>query len=300
MNNASPWPVLGPLVSARKVASILGCGVDRLRELASLPDDFYRPFDQMQHRNGRAKKRHIDNPIGLLKEIQKRINRRILSSVQFPPEIVGGVAGRSTRTNAVPHVRQPDLATLDIERYFETIRHKKVSAAWRQQFQTGHEVTWLLTRLTTYEGHLPQGAPTSTALANLVFLSVAPELDSLCARRGLKYTVYVDDISISGPDAREAIEDVVRILRCHGFSAARNKTRVMGQGVRQMVTGSTVNRKVSNGRTRIGDLRRRIISLGKGPDGQELVRVRGAVAHSLAICPSQGRRLRSLLGACAG
>lgn len=283
------------LVSERKVASILNLPVEVIRGVANRADDFYQPFDQTQNRNGRVKTRHIDNPTGLLKAIQARINKCLLRGIDFPEEIMGGVRKRSAVNNAEYHIRQPEIAKLDIEQYFESVRLDQVADAWRRQFKTGRDVTWLLTRLTTYGGHLPTGAPTSTALANIVFLPIAAELRALCAERRLRFTVYVDDLTLSGHRARDAIEGVIRLLAHHGFRACRRKTEVMTRGFSQTVTGSVVNRKVSNGRDRVREIRRQILALTGVVTTDEAARLAGRVAHASAVCASQGRGLRALL-----
>jgi hypothetical protein len=283
-------PSIFPLVSERRLAGVLGFRVATLRDVAERVDEFYRPFKLIT----KGKDRPIDNPVGLLKAIQGRIKDRLLGLVDFPPELVGGVKGRSIRTGALRHVQRPEVVTLDIRKFFRKIRPTQVANGWRSQLGTSLSVTWLLTRLTTYQGYLPQGAPTSTALANLVFLPIATELRALCVPGGLAFTVYVDDIAVSGPFARETIDESIRILSRHGFGASRKKTRIMPSSMRQQVTGLVVNRKVSNGRAKLRRLRRQLHDL-EGAENVDLASIRGAVAQAAAGCPSQGRALQSLL-----
>jgi RNA-directed DNA polymerase len=290
MNTVTKALEIEPLVSVGRLAEILGFSPSMLHAVADKADSFYRPFPLT---TPTGKVRPIDNPIGQLKAIQSRIKDCLLTAIDFPPEIVGGVRGRSIRTGALQHVRQPQVVTLDIRKFFRTIRPIQVAAGWQRHFATGRDVTWLLTRLTTYQGYLPQGAPTSTALANVVFLPMALELRGLCTSRGLRFTVYVDDIAISGTRAMEMLNDSIRVLSRHGFGASRDKTQIMFRSGRQQVTGLVVNRKVSNGRTKLRLLRTRVASLD-GPGAVDLARVRGAVAQASSACPSQGRALRSL------
>ncbi len=285
---------ISPLVSERRLAQILGFPIDVLRDTAAHVDEFYHPFVSIKFKGIERKERPIDNPTGLLKAIQASIKDHLLASVVFPAEIVGGVRGCSPRSGARIHVRQPDVVTLDIRRFFRTVRPTQVAAGWQREFATGHDVTWLLTRLTTYQGYLPQGAPTSTALANIVFGPMADELRSLCTALSLRFTVYVDDIAISGPGARDAIDDAIRILSRHGFVASRRKVHAMSNGMRQKITGLVVNRKVSNGRERLRSLRHRARAL-EGCDQRDYARVRGGIAQATAACPSQGRALLGLL-----
>jgi hypothetical protein len=170
-----------------------------------------------------------------------------------------------------------------------------VARAWRETFGCGDDVTWLLTRLTTFKGHLPQGARTSTALANLALLPVARELAAYARARGLHFSVFVDDISVSGAAAHEMIDHIARRLGARGFALSRRKTAVMKSGRRQVVTGVVVNRKVSNGAAKVRDIRRRALESIASGSAEDIKRVRGRIAQSTSVCRSQGLRLRDIM-----
>ena len=177
MNSAEPLGSdLGKLVSIRRLGHVLSLAPSVLRAVANDAGRSYRSFQQHSVKNGRLKVRQIDQPVGRLETVQERIKERILAKFPFPEGINGGVKGRSPTTNALPHVRQPEVVKVDIKNFFGSVTAKAVARAWKEQFGCGADVTWLLTRLTTYKGHLPQGARTSTALANLALLPVAREL----------------------------------------------------------------------------------------------------------------------------
>jgi RNA-directed DNA polymerase len=163
--------------------------------------------------------RPIDNPDDALKRVQTRIKDRLLDPVALPAFICGGVPGRSTKTNARRHCRQPVVVALDIKNFFGSVTNRQIAAVWRRDFGASSEVAWLLTRLTTYSGHLPQGAPTSTALANLVITPIAAEIHNKCRSRGLPFSIDVDDITISGKGAGQMISDVARMIAVGGFPA---------------------------------------------------------------------------------
>jgi RNA-directed DNA polymerase len=283
-------PTLPRIVSRRHLGHLLGYPSEVLEEVAAESDAYYRPFWQ---RRPDKKPRRIDHPTGLLKSIQKRIARRLLALIPLPRELMGGVRGRSVLSNASPHVCQPEVVRVDLADYFGEVTNRAIADAWKRWFGPGDRVTWLVTRLTTFQGHLPQGAPTSTGLANIVLAPMLEKIRSACVARGFNLTVYVDDITISGPSARDAINGVARVLSQNGLPVGRGKTRVMPQSGRQEVTGVVVNRKLSNGRRRLHDLRRRVLRSEQSETC--LASLQGAIAHVKSISPSQASAIQRVL-----
>lgn len=289
-------PLDRPLLSARHLAHIVGLRVDALRELANAADRLYAPFTAKQVKNGKHKSRDIDNPLEPLKSVQRLIKKRLLDNVPMPHYMNGGVRNRSTQQNARNHIRQPELVTIDIKKFFPHVTNAQVAAVWRKVFGASKEVAWILTKLTTLQGHLPQGSPASTALANLVIAPVADEIFKKCTERGLCFSIYVDDIAISGRGAHHQISEVARALSRYGFPISRKKVQVMRAGVRQSVTGHVVNRRLSNGLDRIGQARLATFwALRIGATDEERARARGIVAHIYRTSQTQGRWLQNLL-----
>src|SRR6185312_3948551 len=103
---------------------------------------------------------------------QHGILKRLLNNIPLPPFVFGGVRGRSVRDAASVHVGSPCIVALDIANCFGSVTHSQVFDAFRHRVNCSTEVAGLLTRLTTLRRCLPQGAPTSPALANLVLLKV--------------------------------------------------------------------------------------------------------------------------------
>jgi hypothetical protein len=116
-----------------------------------------------------------------------------------------------------------------------------VYGVWRDQFGFKPPIAGLLTRLTTFHGHLPQGAATSGYLANLVLVPVAQEIQAVVDALGCKVTFFVDDITISGDRARDALNPIIALLERRGLSLRHGKTQVMTASGPQLVTGLTVN-----------------------------------------------------------
>ena len=279
-----------PLVSERKLAVILGVPLSALRELAALGDSLYRSYDLPKKRGAGIRK--INDPRDRLKVVQRRIYVRLLQLIPLPPFILGGVPGKSVRDNAEPHVRAPWLVKVDIKRFFPSVNARNVSNVWLRYFRTGRNTTAVLTRLTTFSGQLPQGAPTSTPLANLVLAPVLDEFQIYLSQRGLALTDWVDDITFSGSSAPDAINRLADILSQHGFRIARSKTQAMHAGGHQETTGVVTNRKLSVGRNR----KRRLRDTMRAINGRkENAREKGLIAHTLSISRSQGNRLKELV-----
>ena len=150
----------------------------------------------------------------------------------------------------------------------------------------GPRLASLLTRLTTRAGHLPQGAPTSDALANHVLAAVDDRLIAIAEAFDLKLSRYLDNIDLSGTHTREAIPLVIGLLREHGYAVRHKKTFNAGPRSARVVTGYTVNslRAPSVARAeqrRIRSATHELIQKRRAgqPTTELAERLRGRVAH---------------------
>ncbi len=223
-------------VSLRALSFRLGFRKEELIEVAARVGDSYRPFQKVRG----TKTRTIDNPVGTLKKIQRRINLHILRPIDLPPHLHGGVRKRSPMTNAIQHLSRRYIVKIDVKDFFPSITPEHVRQVWRNQ-GFGRRVANLLTALTTYEGHLPQGAPTSTTLANLVLLGEDARALKQLLPAGLRFTRFVDDLTISGEHPQELIQAVIKILRGSGFQTRHQKLEIQNRRGQQTCTGYTVN-----------------------------------------------------------
>ncbi len=105
------------------------------------------------------------------------------------------------------------------------------------------EIAGILTRLTTYDFHLPQGAATSSALSNLVLYSLDHPIREYCKKACIQYSTWIDDLAFSGEAARHAINVAVEALRRGGFALPHRKMKIMPAHRRQMLTGLLLNRQ---------------------------------------------------------
>lgn len=242
------------------------------------------------------KQRKIDNPILITKEIQKRINRRLLSTLQLSGHICGGVKGKTLLDNIAPHLNARVIVTADIKGFFPSITTFQVYEIWSRLLGCSPEIAATLTRLTTFERRLPQGAPTSSTLANLVLFSFDQPIRSFCAKHGITYTTWIDDLIFSGAESRSVINVAVAALREGGFSLPHKKLKIMTAGKRMRVTGVLLGEKPGVIRRYARDTRAGIYRLATG-DVEQLkvdryVRgIRGRIAHVDRLNPNVARSL---------
>jgi len=277
-----------------------------------------------------AGKRLIEVPKARLKEIQRRILHEILSHV--PPHEAAHAfrAGCSAATGAAQHVGQRVVLRIDLREFYPSIRSSRVQSVFRTlgyPEPVARLLTGLCTNSTPAEilsaglptpqasaaggglsvAHLPQGAPTSPALANLCCYRLDCRLAGLARKMGIQYTRYADDLIFSGGCEFERNLPRFRVFVCaillnEGLAIRRRKTRVMRSGCRQEVTGIIVNRRLNVPREEFDRLKAILHNCATaGPetqnrDGQENFRehLRGRIAYVRMIHQSKGDRLRAL------
>lgn len=220
-------------------AALLGVEVNRLEEILNNVSGHYQEF-WMRKRSGGY--RMISAPDKDLQAIQSTIYSRILSSVTIVhPAAVGFRCGRSVVDNAAPHLGKRYVLKMDIHDFFGSIRSPRV----RQTFKKigyPENVSKVLGALCCLHRHLPQGAPTSPALRNIVGYEMDRKLAALAAEYGLTYTRYADDLTFSGDvfPKEQIIPQVKRIIRDEKFEPNHKKTHFMNQSSRKIITGVSV------------------------------------------------------------
>lgn len=172
---------------------------------------------------GNPKQRIINPSINRLKVIQKRIQKNILLKLHMPDYAYGAVKGRDNVINAKKHQGKKYKFTTDLKDFFPSITNKSVYEMFVEE-KFSHEVSSLLTKLTTYNGKIPQGAPTSSTLANLVFRKTGNILDNFSKENGLTFTSFVDDMTFSSPnDFKELVPEILDIITAD-FKISHKKT----------------------------------------------------------------------------
>ena len=221
----------------KKLARRLGASAQAIRMVTDPKTQNYRVYVQRQGR----KKRLIEAPKVILKRIQRSLLDTTFSHEHPSTWSHGFCLGRSIFSHAVLHTRKDVVVTMDIKDFFPSVDSLKIHPVLRS-FSPDESELQLMMQLVTRNGRLPQGAPTSPHLANLVFSPIDEAIARSVGTRWI-YSRYADDLAFSGHDPVDMLIDTVsEIVLRNGFCIATKKTRVMRQHHRQKVTGLVVNR----------------------------------------------------------
>lgn len=292
-----------PLLSLRRLERLLMVDRDLIKSTADKAASYYDSFDiyKGKRKDGTEKWRHIDNPTSDLRNLQDAIYSKLLKPIapKLPPYLSGGMPGRSILDNALPHLGKAAVVTLDIEGCFPNIKHKRIFAVWRNDLGCSEDIASMLTQLTTLQTRLPQGAPTSPMLCNLALQPLAEEIQAYALSKDLTYTQYVDDITISGNknSVRQAVTDLIPIVRRHGYNLGNDKINIMDSNEIQKTTGLKINKSITITKEKISAIRSeimRIESLGNNVKTYELNRVWGQIYFLKSINPTRGTVMQTL------
>ncbi len=269
--------------------------------------------------------RVIEAPKARLKAIQRQILHAILDRVPAHDAAHGFVPGRSVRTHAALHTGRALVLRLDLEDFFACVSAARVFAIFRTAGYpeaVAHALTALTTNVVPRDAwhavrapdprayrlgrrlatpHLPQGAPTSPALASLAAFRLDARLNGLARATGTTYSRYADDLTFSGdrPPVGLLIGATTEIARAEGFRIGAAKTRVRSRAARQLVAGVVVNEHLNVPRREYDRLKALLHDAAShGPQAANRAgvpdlraHVRGRIAWVAAINPERGRRL---------
>ena len=330
---------LPPILNTGELADWLGVRNDEL--------DWFADLRTLESKSSQGRLRHyryrpltkrygqvrlIEAPKPRLKEIQRCILKAILE--QIPPHDAahGFCSGRSIKTFAAPHLGKTVVLKIDLQDFFPSISAARIRSLFRaigypedvadllaglctnatpedvwQGEQTGsrflaQEARWRYSR-----PHLPQGAPTSPALANLCAYRMDCRLSGLARSVGAIYTRYADDLAFSGDDlflraARRFHVHACATVMEEGFTVHHRKTRIMQQGVRQRLAGVVVNERLNVPREDFDRLKATLTNCVRfGPQSQNRDgldgfqhHLNGRISFIESLNPAKGQRLRRL------
>lgn len=284
------------LASLRYLEYLLKIERTELKQLADTAGRFYAPFDL--HKKYSSKWRHIDNPQLLLKQIQKKILKAILEKgiSQLPEGMNGGISGKSIVDNVKVHICKECVGIVDIKECFPSTDNLKIYQVWRNFFGCGIKTVGILTKLTTFQHRLPQGAPTSPLLCNYALTPIFKTIKNYAKKTNLDVSIFIDDITVSGhrKDVVKAIEYIVRLLLQNKYSVRKRKVRLITSGYSQKVTGATINSKISISRLKVQQIRNLIIETAKLKEyvpSDKFNQIRGLVSFSKSVSSDQGKKL---------
>ncbi|MBU9561562.1 reverse transcriptase family protein [Burkholderia multivorans] len=256
-----PYYTKKPIGTTAALASALRVSEPVLKHAANNLDRHYTPYLIPK---GDGKQRAIVIPSLHLKTIQKRINREIFSHIEYPHYLYGGIDGKDYVRNAWAHKDRHTIIALDVKDFYPSITFERVLGIYQHFLKFSPAVAELLAKLTTFNKRVPQGACTSSHLANLVLHDVEYHVVQYCENAGLTYTRLLDDITVSSPKplpvqrVSKIIEMISKMLKGKGLRLKKPKTRVSSKSNPESlmeVTGLWLNR----GAPRVNSATRRAI-----------------------------------------
>lgn len=334
---AAAWH-LPAIESAGALTDWLGIPLIDLLWFADLKGLGYKlPTQQLRHYHYRilTKKsgniRLIEAPKPRLKQLQRQILAGILEQVPLHPAAHGFRKAHSIKTFVAPHTGCRVVLRMDLSDFFPTLTYARIQALFRTAGypesvadllagicttvaprDAWRGLDWDINRTQLREArelysrrHLPQGAPTSPALANLCAFRIDCRLSGLARAAGAAYTRYADDLAFSGGEAFDRCVErfslhAAAILLQEGFHVNHHKTRIMRQGVRQRLAGLVVNQHVNIQRSEFDRLKATLTNcLRFGPESQNRdahpsfrSHLEGRVAFVEMVNPVRGKHLR--------
>lgn len=340
---ARTWPVPA-LESVGALADWLKVTPERLYWFADLKGLGYKRSERrLRHYSYRilAKRsgsiRLIESPKPELKRLQRQVLAQILGRIPPHPAVHGFLKGRSIRTFTLPHVKKRVVLRMDVQDFFPSFTGARVQSLFRTAGYP-ESVADLLGGLCTtvtprdiwsraafgedplhlwesreearafyFQRHLPQGAPTSPALANLCAYRLDCRLAGLAASAGATYTRYADDLAFSGDSEFEQrvqrfATHVAAVAAEEGFQIHHRKTRIMRAAVRQRLAGLIVNQHTNIRRHDFDRLKAILTNcVRSGPHSQNRaahpqfrLHLEGRLGFVEMINPARGKRLRAV------
>ena len=337
---AARWD-LPPIESVPALAEWLGVTQDELDWFADLKTlTAKRVRQQLRHYHYTVLTkpgggiRLIEAPKSRLKAMQRKILAEILDRVPPHPAAHGFVPGRSIKTFVAPHVGKRVVLKMDLQNFFPSIHRARIQtifrtlgypepvadvlgglcttptprAIWKDHASKTDADSLFQTRAFYARPHLPQGAPTSPALANICAFRFDARLRGLAESATATYTRYADDLAFSGATTfakhvEKFSTHVAAIVLEEGFAVQHRKTRIMRQAVRQKLVGLTVNQRPNITRTDFDRLKAILTNcIRHGAASQNRTahpdfraHLAGRIAFVEFLNPQKAQRLRQLM-----
>ena len=243
------------IYNKKSLAEFLGINYSYLTYIlyAKGPDNLYVSFD-IPKKSGEM--RHINAPIQPLKHVQKRLSKELYKA-QEKYYLKGSENGvthgfvkhRSFISNAKNHRHKKYILNIDLENFFDSFHFGRVKGYFEKNnnFKCPSEVAICIAQLTCYQGKLPQGAPTSPVITNLICAIMDYRILEISSKYKLYYTRYADDLTFSTNDPHfysnkeHFLNEIDAVIQKSGFKINYKKVSFSSNTERQEVTGVVVN-----------------------------------------------------------
>ncbi|GGG99067.1 reverse transcriptase family protein [Pedobacter zeae] len=229
------------IYSTANLAALVGYKTNYLKRAVKFTKYFYRDF-QIKKKDGKL--RTLYEPLPSLKEIQSWVLKNILSEVKPNRFAKAYIKNKSLIENVKYHKGREGVLTLDILDFFGSIKTAHVAGIFSEMGYSAN-IASLLAKLCTYDGYLPQGAPTSPYLSNLYLKNFDDIVSKYCSENNIKYTRYADDMTFSGKEEDLNITSFIEVQLFNiGLYLNSDKSKLMKRNEKQVVTGIVVNDKL--------------------------------------------------------
>lgn len=281
---------LPALESLKDLADEARLSLNKVRYLGYRSERLYKTFKLLK-KNGQF--REIAQPSRELKALQAWILRNILDKLHSSPHSKGFEKGTSILDNASPHIGANFILTVDLEDFFPNVKASHIYSVFHS-IGYNQKISSLLTSLCTYKGGLPQGAPTSPKLANLTCLKLDSRIHGYAGSKGMVYTRYADDITLSGQTVKKIYRAhcfLETIISDEGFSINNGKTRISGTQRQKKITGLVLSENHAGiGRIKYREIRAKIHHLFIGKES-DFSHVNGLLAFTYGVDERNYRRI---------
>lgn len=223
------------LTSPRRLAEILLVTRSTLERLVNAGDGNYLV------RPDRKSGRMIEEPKPQLKLIHQRF-ARLLAQIETPSYLHSGVKGRSYITNANAHGADHACIKLDIKKFFPSSSSHYVQRFFEEVLEYPPDVASRAKRLLAYDGHLPTGGNASTILSFWAYKPMFDQIEALAKQHHCEFTLYVDDMSITGVFANRKCQQEVRKI-INRFALRAHKAKAFSPGQPRVLTGIAKTRR---------------------------------------------------------
>lgn len=284
----SPWV---QDLNQRDLAELLGTTKGRLETLIGEKDKYTR---RKPVRIG-SKDRQLAVPVGKLRTVHERIKFH-LNKIKQPDYLFSPRKGRGQRDNAEHHAGQNQFLSLDIRQFYPSTTQEHIFRWAYHKAGLKSDVAGMLAKLVAIDGKMPFGSPVSPVLTTLVHRAMFDEIDELCEASGLKMSLWVDDLVISGNSVPGTfLEQARSIIRRNGFQTHKIKFRSSGRPV--SITGvpiskgrvgapRAVHQRIQDG---YAELRRNLTDAERAHAIDRLLSALGTYRYHLGVASPEGR-----------
>lgn len=219
--------------SKRKLGKLFNLSPSKIQKL-SIREDNYLKYSI---KKSGPKERKVQEPKPILKRIHVRLFK-LLRKIEPPVYLHSGIKGRSYITNAKSHLNSERLLKLDIQKFYPSTKREHVYCFFRDIMRCSTDVSSILASLCTCDGHVPTGSPVSQLIAYFAHKKMFDDIYYYALERNLMMTVYVDDITISGPKLNNGtMYDIKGIVHKSGLDSHPKKENVYLSNTPKLITG---------------------------------------------------------------